>query len=135
MPPNLEAAVWRFRNTAMRVLASHLGLNYDEIIRLHQARVARKQAKASKRQQSSSGKGQRQRLGKMQKRSEVPDNVEISQGASLPCRLGPHSAVPAASTTETASACSRAQGQETVEAPADDKALQATRGSSSDGMA
>ncbi|KAI9748685.1 MAG: hypothetical protein M1815_003042 [Lichina confinis] len=123
-PPNLEAAAWRFRNTAMRVLASHLGLNYDEIMRLHQARVAAKQSKASKRQQKSSGDWQRQSPGKVQKRLEVPGtgSSEESQAASLPCHFIPHSAVPATSTTETASTPSRSKEQEVVKAEADDEA-------------
>lgn len=92
-PRNLGEAVQRYRTMAMRTLAMHLNLNYDEIIRLRRARMvrqsARKQRKASKRQhaQLSSADRQPPKSTKAPRRTEVADSerqTDTTSSGALP---------------------------------------------------
>lgn len=142
-PSSLEDSVRRHRETAMRTLASYLGLNFDEIKRLHQARVvrnqAKKQSKASKRQQaaSSTSEGQQHRSSKFRKTSEIPDSEQQSE--SIPARRLPHRPGhrSTAEMSTTRSPSHRSTSQQDCEATKDlakAEELQVISGASSDEM-
>lgn len=146
---SLEEAVRWCRGTAMRTLASHLGLNYDEIMRLHRARVARdasrRQSRAGKRRDvdpSSSG-GRRNRSSKVQRRSEIPDTEEPSEstsGRGLPHRPVPRVAAQASTTQSESHHGMLQQGQGAAgggkaDAVSENEEPEVISGASSDEMA
>lgn len=143
-PFSLQDAVRRYREIAMRTLASHLGLNFDEIMRLRRHRVARnrsrEQSKASKRQAVAFSSGdKRQRLSKFENRSEIPDSKESSESMStrrLPYRLGARSTAEASTTRSGSHRSSRQQGCDQGEGHgANDDHSQVISGASSEEMA